>query len=45
MGGERPNRKSHAMTSSKFFKKREFLWEKDTVEWRIKNRGLGWQVT
>ena len=39
--GERPNRKSHVMTSSIFFKKRDFLQNKDTVEWRFKKPGPG----
>ena len=38
---EEPNRKSHAMTLSKFFEKRNFLWDKDIVKWRIRSRGLG----
>ena len=29
--GGRPNRKSHVMTSSKFFEKRDFLRDKDTL--------------
>ena len=42
----RPNRKSHAMTSSNFFEKmRDFLWNEDTVEWRIRSRDLGWHET
>ena len=43
--GGRSNRKSHVMTSSKFFEKRDFLRDKDTVEWRIRSRGLSWHVT
>ena len=39
-----PNRKSHAITLSKFFEKRDFLWDKDIVKWRIRSRGLGWHV-
>ena len=30
-----PNRKSQAMTLSKFFEKRQFLWDKNIVKWRI----------
>ena len=26
-----PNRKSHAMTLSEFFEKRDFLWDKDII--------------
>ena len=33
------------MTSTKFFDKRNFLRDKDTVQWRIRSRGLGWHVT
>ena len=40
--GERPNCKSHAMTSSKIFEKKEFLWDKDIAKWRIRSRGLSW---
>ena len=40
-----PNRKSHAMTLSKFFEKRDFLWNKDNVKWRIRSGGLGWHGT
>ena len=43
--GERPNRKLHEMTSSKFFRKRDFLRDEDIVEWKIRSRGLGWHVT
>ena len=31
-----PNRKSHAMTSSKIFESRDFFCDKGTVEWRSK---------
>ena len=41
----RPNHKSHVMTTSKFFEKRDFLLDKDTVERRIRSRCLGWHVT
>ena len=43
-GEGRPNHKSHFMTSSKFFEKRNFLRHKDIVEWRIKSRNLGWHL-
>ena len=43
--GERQKRKSHAMSSSKFFKNKDFLWDKNTVEWIMRSRGLGWHVT
>ena len=43
--GGRPNCKSHAMTSTQFLEKRNFLWDKNTAEWRIRNRGLGWHAT
>ena len=33
------------MTSSKIFEKRDFLWDKATVEWRIRIRDLDWHVT
>ena len=33
------------MTLSKFFEKRDFLWDKDMVKWRIRGWGLGWHVT
>ena len=39
------NRKSHVMTSSIFFEKRNFLLNKDIVEWRIIIGGLGWHVS
>ena len=26
----------------KNFRKEKFLWDKDTVEWRIRSRDLGW---
>ena len=29
----------------KFFEKRKFLRDKDTVEWKIRSRNLGWHVT
>ena len=29
MGGGRPNRKSHAMTSAEIFENRDFLWDKE----------------
>ena len=37
-----PNRKSHAMTSSKFFEKREFFGTKNE---RSEAGGLVWHVT
>ena len=40
-----PNRKSHTMTSTKFFERREFFWDKDIVKWRIRSRAVGWHVT
>ena len=43
--GGRPNRKSHAMTTSNFFEKKDFLWDKDIIEWRIRSWGLGWYGT
>ena len=43
--GDGANHKSHTMTSSEIFCKRNFLWDKDIVKWKIKNRGLGFRVT
>ena len=40
-----PKRKSHAIMLSKFFKKSDFLWDKDIVKRRIRSGGLGWHVT
>ena len=42
--GGRSNHKSLVTTSTKFFEKRNYLQDKDTVEWRIKSRGMGWHV-
>ena len=39
------DRKSHAMTSSEIFDRRQFLWNKDTVKWKIISRGIGKRVT
>ena len=33
------------MMSSEQFEKRDFLMDKDAVEWRIRSRGLGWHAT
>ena len=38
--GAEENHKSHAMRLSEIFEKRDLLWGKGTVEWRIRNRGL-----
>ena len=35
-----PNHKSQAMTLSEIFKKGNFLWDKDIVEWKIWSRSL-----
>ena len=40
-----PNCKSHAMRLSNFFKKGDFLRDKNIVKWRIRSRDLGWYVT
>ena len=34
--------KSHAMTSSEISKKKNLLWGKDIVEWKIRSCGLVW---
>ena len=39
--GERPNRKSHVMTSSKFFEKMDFYRTKNTVEMDYQKLGPG----
>ena len=43
--GGRPSHRSLVMTLTKFFEKRNFLRDTDTVEWRIRSRGMGWHVT
>ena len=39
-----PSRESHAMTSSEIFKTKDFLRDKDTLEWKIRVWCLGWCV-
>ena len=44
-GGGGPNHKSYAMTSSKTFERRTFLWGKVIVEWKSRSSGLVWHKT
>ena len=39
--GREANRKSHGMMLSKLFEKKDFIWNKDSIEWRIRSRDLG----
>ena len=39
------NCKLQGMASSEIFENNDFLWKKNTVEWRIRIRGLGWHVS
>ena len=41
-GGSKPQITHNDVT--KIFKKRDFLWDKDNVKWRIQSRDLGWHV-